>query len=495
MRIIKYILIIAFTLGKKIRSKYLSDYDIDGALAMKPSKPDDYTFRYFLLKRFRNDIDGAVSTLLCADGENIPVQLMLAHMNSNKNPLIKIESEAQVFNIFGRMAHIVSKDFLANRLNFYMPVNLEKDENNDLEYIITNVWSRNKEIVDKFFIAIHNCKFKLEKVKNELKFLSKHGFKRAFGLLGDIYYYGFGTPVNYEKAMEFYMKGRKAGDVYSYLGIARILGRDGYADPKQALAILNEGLAIQKDPETMFHKYLVLKSLNADSFELKVCLNYAAYAGYLPAVYQITYENVLNNTLSYPIVSYKSVTILSRYFIKIYDLAYHAFCAKNYKKALILYLYLSEFDLDVAIQNALYIMERYNVLDDQDKIYFSFLSELSETKTEFYKRLGDCYYNGIGTDVSYTKAFGYYFSSISNSDESLYNVAYMFETGKGVPQNLMLAFSYISKPLITNNSYLVFLYAKCRIIFKIIFYNRILVTAFTLLLSFFYIFRIFFLNN
>lgn len=451
---------------KSIMNTFLSNRNINNAISMVPELDEDYTFKYFLQKRFGNDIQGAIKTVLSADKDNQAVMLLVAHMNTHNSGLIKMKTEELVL-LLTRLASDIAKMYLENRYAFRNPLKIKTNRVGDVKDILTNVWSRDINVVNRFFAGIAENIIKLESVVPELHYLATHGDKRAWGLLGDIYYYGLGEPRDQKKAMEYFINGKKARDAYSCLGIGRMLMQKPYTDLEQALNIFNEGLELSNDPEILFHKYLLLKNRKTGPWEVDGLLHLSAFAGYLPAVFEMAIS-LQYNVLSNVVTSLRSVTINSPRFVPIYEKAWNAYKNRDYWTATVLYLYLSEFGLEPAIENALILLETQQVFEtDHNRLLYSYLEELAWTGREHGRSIGDCHKLGKGTEQSDGKAFGYFLASCNYCDESLYNVACMFETGTGVPKNLSQAYFYIFKSFKNSDSYLVFFYARLRIFIKL----------------------------
>lgn len=462
--------------ASSIRDVLFATYNVDKALEIDPQDGEDSTYKFFLLKRFKNNTKDAVISLLSGENTSTHVRLMLARIAAHDS-LIKLPI-VKLLSIFVYVSTEISDQYLENRYNFSDPASLHRSSESEVDDILTTIWSRDSLVVDKFFLYIYQNKIKPDNVIPQLEFLVSHKEKRAYGMLGDIHYYGLGTPVDLDKALEYYMAGKSLKNHHSLVGIGRILLAEPFNDVEQATKLFDKAISLKKTPEALYQRHLLfIKSMSPHKDKLNslfyneqitTMLQEAAISGYLPAVNAITCYNARLKVASSSFPSFLSITQYAPFLLETYSKAYKAYMNKEYRKSLMLYLYLNEFKLDIATKNAIYILENHDVFPDQKKILFDLYFELASTNKKYYKYIGDCYYNGVGVEKSLSLAFGYYLSSAMYSDESLYNVAYMFESGEGVPKNLGLAYKHISIPFKKKSSYLVVLYGKLRICVKMI---------------------------
>ncbi|ETE63456.1 Protein sel-1-like 2, partial [Ophiophagus hannah] len=100
--------------------------------------------------------------------------------------------------------------------------------------------------------------------------------------------------------------------------------------------------------------------------------------------------------------------------------AYFAYQSGNIDSSLVQYAYLAEMGYEEAQINSAYIMESGNVFARV--------------------KIGDYYFYGFGTTKDYVSAVTYYTLAANQlSAEAMFNLAYMYEHGLGVPQDIHLA--------------------------------------------------------
>lgn len=484
--------------------KLFLECDPRGAMLLSPVTSEDVSCVYVMLRLFENDPEQALYTLLSGEKNSEPLLLIVAR--SSPEDLGFLVSESARAQILKKLCREISEKYLLNRYAFSEPILLEYQTKEDLDDILTTVWSANATIIEKFFDAISRNHIKAEDTVSRLEFLAGKKEKKAFGFLGDIYYYGLGAPVDTEKALEYYMAGKALHDTHSMVGIARILAVEPFNDCQQALKILDEVSSAEKDAEAIYLQYLLMKRLQTEQETMQgapaaskifpgnasqALLQNAGFAGYLPAVNDIASQILQMSASAQAITSYMSISQYSPFFQSVYDRAFEAYSAKEYKRSLLYYLYLSEFSLDIATRNAIFILTLHDPLDDSDRILFGLYSKLANKNKKYLKNIGDLYYYGRGVQQSKETAFACYMCSIDHSDESLYNVAYMYENGDGIPRDLTAAYRHISSYTRNSTVYLVVLYTKIRIALKMVLtghpavWNAHFVAIFVCLLSLF----------
>lgn len=450
--------------------------NIKEAIKMPPESSIDMTYKYFLHKRFRNDSKTGILYLMSSDQEELDSMLLLARVGSDST-VIRV-SQTNLVQLFTKLGAHISKKYMENRYNYYeMPLIYMKNDK-EMGDTITNIWTLDTKIQEKFFWYIYKNKIALADVKTELDFLAKKNNPKAFGMLGDIYFYGLKVPVDRDRALEYYMAGRELNDPHSFIGLGKILAAEPYNDFEGAKDAFDRAIKLNADSEAYYMRYLIhneeAKNIAGENAKLVAkkqgagLLYASAQGGYLPAVYAFSIENIHLNLLDNAIFSFMSITQYAPLILETSKKAIKAYENKEYKKSLLYFLYLSEFKVRQATKNAIYLLENFKLLKNQDAILFDLYKEMAVKNKKYYLEIGDCYYYGRGVEKSLEYAFAYYMSSSSIVDESLYNVAYMYENGQGVPRNLRLAYKNIFRRYTNKSSYLVFFYGKIRIGFLLI---------------------------
>ncbi|KAI5148871.1 SEL1 protein [Enteropsectra breve] len=444
------------------------DLDVKKACALPAVTHQEHTYKYFLIKRFENDSKRAMFYVLNQDSTNGQILLLLARLSLKKSTLNIADDKKH--NILKLLSEEISTTYIENKYLFKDVENIRTFDNKAMRDVLTNIWTKNSTVIKRFFMYLEMGMLSIFDVIEELKFLCQIGEPKAYGLLGDAYYYGNGVTTNIDRAMEYYLAGKIRGDVYSSVGIGRVCQFHEPKDLKRAAEEYAFSAKKQFYGEALYNHYLILKAEGFQKVEnLALANGYlksAASHGYLPAV--ATYAAELSKSLpaAYTAHSFGSVIGFAPLIMEHARYAFAAYQNKEYKKAVLYYLYLAEFNNETALLNSIYLLENHTLLDNQDEILYGLYKEASKTHKEYYKKVGDCMYYGRGTKRTRKGAMAYYLSSMAYSDEGLYNVARMHEYGEGIPKNIRMAMQYIFMEYKSNSSYLVFLYARIRIVLK-----------------------------
>lgn len=478
----KFWKLISAVMAQSLIEKLVFDEcNIKEALAAEPETEADYTIKFFIEKTFGGDFEKAVSYLVAKDEPSPHVLLLLSRISAKarieeddlEGDSIRLMDDTLV-EYMKRICGEISEQYIANRYRFFEIPSLSTSESDEKSDILTNVWTQDPAIVDKFFMLIGQNKLNPGDVLEELEFLASKENPRAFGLIGDVYFYGLGVPADIERAVEYYMAGRRFSDARSYLGLGRVLMHPSYNDLKGAMDALNAIKGGVTDAEASYYKYQLIMSERSTAKALPFLhqqawqiLKTSALGGYLPAVYEYGINDAVHGTLDTALHALLSVSKFSPIILDAAKAACTAYRRGEHMKAVMYSLYLAEFKIDTAMQNAITIMRRHRLLENQDAIMFRLLNEVAKTIPRYHKHIGDCFYYGVGTEQSYEEALACYIYSMDFASESAYNVAYMFEHGLGVPRSLNLAWRYLNSRIMESNKlYLVVFYARLRLAAK-----------------------------
>ncbi|KAG8124424.1 hypothetical protein E2320_019720, partial [Naja naja] len=227
-----------------------------------------------------------------------------------------------------------------------------------------------------------------------LKFFTMAADKgNSIGLwgLGILYLKGRGVPLNYTEAFRYFQKAAEKG----------------YDNAQFQLGVMYYGgLGVRRDFKLAF-KYFYLAFEN----------------GHLLAVYylaQMYAEGTgVFKSCQIAVELYKTVCELGGW-SEMFRTAYFAYQSGNIDSSLVQYAYLAEMGYEEAQINSAYIMESGNVFARV--------------------KIGDYYFYGFGTTKDYVSAVTYYTLAANQlSAEAMFNLAYMYEHGLGVPQDIHLA--------------------------------------------------------
>ncbi|KAM3851015.1 protein sel-1 homolog 2 [Vipera latastei] len=227
-----------------------------------------------------------------------------------------------------------------------------------------------------------------------LKFFTKAAEKdNSVGLwgLGILYLKGIGVPLNYTEAFWYFQKAAEKG----------------YDNAQFQLGVMYyNGLGVRRDFK-LAYKYFYLAFEN----------------GHLLAIYylaQMYAEGTgVFKSCQNAVELYKTVCELGQW-SEMFRTAYFAYQSGNIDSSLVQYAYLAEMGYEEAQVNSAYIIESGN---------------------EFARiKIGDYYFYGFGTTKDYVLAVTYYTLAVfQHNAEAMFNLAYMYEHGLGVSQDIHLA--------------------------------------------------------
>lgn len=458
--------LILLSAASKLQVCLLEDCDVHQAFELDAVEPIDYALKYFLHKRFGNDLTTASLLILGAPKENPYATLIVGRSNSYDNMFQLTQSVRNA--MLKRVSEGIANMFFENKFNFRELSLLSSLSREDVRDVLVNVWTMDRTVLSRFYYLLESRTIPLGKAVSELRYMAEKGEKYAHILLGYVYLYGIDVVKDLDRALEHFWSGRSDGSPAALTGIGRVMMDEEYKDEKNAINAFRLALGEGNDPEANFCLFLLTDRSSEAEFDQHGYLSNAAYSGYLPAVYRFALHYAEQRFYDASNHSLMSVTQFHPMFLELDSKAVQAYMSKHYKKALMIYLFLAEFNLPSALKNAVYILERYNCIENRDAILFSIYDSLAQLQTEYHKQLGDCYYYGRGVEQSYTRAVSSYLASRKLSNESAYNLAYMYECGLGVPQNFYQALHTLKRYLNNERTYLVRFYALARIYIKIV---------------------------
>lgn len=469
------------SLTSRLEQCVFDEGNIEKALTLEPMESVDYALKYFILKRFKNEHEKASLLLLDAPENNVFCNLILVRSNDDESHLdIPIAAKNLILKEFGA---VIADLFLKNKYQFRDLINLERIvSQREIRDVLKNVWFGDPWIISKFFVYIETRDIRLENVVKEMKYLSKQRVKQANYFLGLMYLSGIGVEKDSDKALEYFWSSGFEEFPQAYVGIAKVYMEEGH-NPMNAINNLQLALKSGPNPEASYCLYRISRIVRRNGELKDDILKTAAYAGYLPAVYEYGAQLSDQGILDAANVSLNSVMVFHPEVLKYDALAYQCFLAGNYKKALMIYLFLSEFELSYPIKNSIYLLEKYRLIENQDSIMYDIYKKLARTDSKYNMNVGNYYFAGIGVEQSYLSAFASYLASRKFSEEGAYNTATMYEHGLGVSRNLYEAKRIIKKYVYRDSSYLVRFYSLLRINLKILIYHHYVVSTMVTLAS------------
>ncbi|XP_078005840.1 protein sel-1 homolog 2 isoform X2 [Phascolarctos cinereus] len=241
----------------------------------------------------------------------------------------------------------------------------------------------------------------------------------AIGLhgLGLIYFHGKGVPVDYDEALKFFQKAAEKGwpNAQFQLGFMYYSGSGVWKDYKLAF------------------KYFYLASQSGQPL--------AIY--YLAEMYA-TGTGVLRSCRT-AVELYRGVCELGHWAEKFLT-AYFAYKDGDINSSLAQYALLAEMGYEVAQSNSAFILEskKATILKkDQMHPMALLLWHRAAVQGNAFARIkiGDYHYYGYGTKKDYKTAVTHYSIAVDkyHSAQAMFNLAYMYENGLGIPKDIHLA--------------------------------------------------------
>ncbi|XP_050808054.1 protein sel-1 homolog 2 isoform X2 [Gopherus flavomarginatus] len=240
----------------------------------------------------------------------------------------------------------------------------------------------------------------------------------AVGLwgLGLLYYQGKGVPVNYTEAFKYF----------------HIAAEKGLADAQFQLGVMyHSGSGVRRDYKLAF-KYFYLASQNGQPIAVYYLAQmYAAGTGVFRSC-----QNAVE--------LYRSVCELGSWSEKFLT-AYFAYQDGNIDSSLIQYALLAEMGYEVAQSNSAYILESEQVkILSNDQMYplALLLWNRAAAQGNAFARVktGDYHFYGYGTKRDYVTAAIHYSLAVDHHiAQAMFNLAYMYEHGLGIPKDIHLA--------------------------------------------------------
>ncbi|XP_059576107.1 protein sel-1 homolog 2 isoform X2 [Alligator mississippiensis] len=234
--------------------------------------------------------------------------------------------------------------------------------------------------------------------------------------LGLLYFQGRGVPLNYTVAFKYFEEAAEKG----------------LADAQLQLGIMyHSGTGVKKDYKLAF-KYFYVASQNGQPIAVY-------YLGQMYAAGTGVFRSCQN-----AVELYRSVCELGSWSEKFLT-AYFAYQAGETDSSLVQYAFLAEMGYEVAQSNSAYILEseKVKILREDHKYPLAFLLwKRAAAQGNAFARVktGDYHFYGYGTKKNYvTAAFYYSLAADHHNAQAMFNLAYMFEHGLGIPKDIYLA--------------------------------------------------------
>ncbi|KAF9762788.1 Protein sel-1 like protein 2 [Nosema granulosis] len=437
----------------------------------EPTTPMEYFYRYFTSSLRGDDRLSGLMDLVCSGNAKKYVYVTNVISSSWLH-----DKDSKVAEYMVRISSLCADEYLANPYDICPKIDYYKKDMllENLNHILILAKAMDKKSIMLFFNLLDSKRIYPGDYIDLLKYLSKNNIHRAFGYLGEIYYYGLEVQKSADKAMDMYLKGKAFGDPVSCNGIGRILMSSEYEDYGSAKNHFDLASMSGILNETEYRLYeLYTNHLMMPDYG-KFYLTKSMSMGFLPAIYKDGLGYFEKKDYASTIIRLEPILDYSRPVIDFQNLAHRFLKNKKYLPCLVALLASVELGSRSSLDNAIYILENHNLLEDQDKILFGlYMRQMREGVNKNLNRIGDCYFYGRGVEQSYVDAFSYYLSSsVLRNTEGIVSVAYMYEKGLGVEKSLWKSFSYIRQIEVDDKNYLLLFYLYIFFFAKVFLFNK-----------------------
>lgn len=522
------VFLLSFISSSQLEKAFLEETDIEKSISLlKTSKTGlDFLISYFIKKNILDQKPKKSELIL--DLVQIPdknlFQLIHASKIMKSNEIW--DTEQKLANLLLSIGKRIRNKFIKQPYNFKPKMNFNlEEESGSMKYIKTMIYTGDERSIKIFLAKLDLKMIEKEKYIKEIEYLANKGNFRACGHLGEAYFYGIGKNKSMDRAMQYYLKGKKGNDALSLKGIGKILMSDEYLDFVNAKHHLDASSLYESINETDYLLYIIYKNHFKMENLARRYLSKSVSLGYLPAIYQDGVNYYKKGDINSSLIRLKPILEYDEFILKFQDEAYKEFLDKKYKKSLFLLLIAIEMGAESSIVNAIYLLEKFRPLDKYEKFnLFRFFNLFNRKSKQYLKdanyngndnmedsninnsnttniisnlnnsillnlyqrnpmsylnKIGDCYFYGNGINQSYKSAVAYYMLSASKLEsEGLVNLSYMYEKGLGVEKDIVKAFRYIRQLNVDDKTYLLVYYVNICFIFRLVVLNVYFLVSF-----------------
>lgn len=387
--------------SSQLEKAFLEETDITKSISLlNTSKTGlDFLISYFI-KKYILDQKTTKSELIL-DLVQIPDKKLFQLVHASK--IMKsdeiYDTEQKLASLLISIGRRIRNKFIKQPYNFkpktfYNSIN----DSGTMKYIKTMIYTGDKRATKIFLTKLDLKLIDKDKYIKEIEYLADKGNTRACGHLGEAYFYGVGKQKSMDKAMQYYLKGKKGNDALSLKGIGKILMSDEYLDFVNAKHHLDASSLYESINETDYLLYLIYKNHFKMENLSRRYLSKSVSLGYLPALYQEGINYYKKGDINSSLVRLKPILEFDEFIINFQDLANQAYSNKNYKKSLLYLLLTIEMGAESSISNAIYLLEKFKPLDKLKRFnLFNWKNEDSASKNK--KELNNSKDANINKDV------------------------------------------------------------------------------------------------
>ncbi|KAM0674777.1 ERAD-associated protein [Gurleya vavrai] len=458
----------------------------------KINTSDSHVIQYFIQKNFNKNIKKAVCHLY-AGNKSQYFNLIYAY-NSYFSVLFNCDYE-KIANLYLKPATEIFENFNSNKYLFktkrlFEELEAQKNIGETMDHISNLIAAGDTKAEDLFLKMIQSGRAEPGKYEEMLKLLAEKGNTKAMGILGDMYYDGWGVEKCESTAMHYFTEGVNRKNASCLNGMALIYKKN---KEYQLAKKYFEEASRRGLPEADYNLYVFYKEhLVSEEIAIAYLLT-AANSGFLPAIYTYALKLLSSKNYRSAVLYLCAICDYSYLICDLLDKAEDLYLKENYEKTLTVLLFASEMGSTHAIKNILYLCEKVKKIDFYDKNSLIFDSHKKMTDMGYKTNLvgmGDCFFYGIGIEKSYRDAFSFYLAACLNKTaEGAYSLSYLYEYGLGVEKNLHKSIHYILEiKKYEDNAYLLVWYVLLKLSFKLSFHymlkKEVLAAVFTGFISF-----------
>lgn len=441
----------------------------------------------------------------------------LAYANKIERRYNIIGSPKEAIYYYREIARQVFNEFFKRRITLFSKwefANLDKQGENKkiISFIKTLTTSGDPKAAENLLSLIKIGHVEIDKHVDFLKDLARKGNSDAMGVLGNMYYYGWGVSPSKITARHYFAEGVKSSDPECLNGLGMIYLDENNLSKGKVFLERAAAMGSQAADYNLYRMYENTSSYMSDLHLIKS----AKQDGYLPAVYAYAERARIRNEFKLTtVLQYKSISLYHSSMIELEKIAIEAYTEKKNKEAFYLSLLIGDLGSKTGYINASYILKNRihtkhtpsiirsilkvflkNNQDNQnitqkgnqnnhstdstdstdstsiihsDILYALLCRRMADLDSSSASiELGHIHYCGQGVEKSLSRAFArYYAASLMKNPEGDYFVGYMYEMGEGVERDYKLAREFYYQMYRRNGSaYLLFYLLEIRILLK-----------------------------
>ncbi|KAI5185885.1 SEL1 protein [Nematocida homosporus] len=451
--------------------------------------PCAHFYRYFISSYYHLDGKSALKSLLISLDSECEVKdlarMVYASKIDGKYGLLGTAQESGEY--FRDLAEKVFKTFFTQKLVLFAKwefEHLEKEGENKriIDFIKTLTRGGDASAAENLLSLIKIGHVDAAAHLDFLKASARAGRADAMGILGNMYYYGWGVAQSKMAARHYFAEGAKKNDPDCLNGLGMILAQEKSIGEAKGLLEKASAMGSAAADYNLFLIYEDSKNFLGDLHLLKA----AKQEGYLPAVYRHGLNAWKRKEYQASASQFKSIASYSPKILELEKLAVSYCRNQQDKAAFYLSLLLGDLGQTTSYKNALFVLQtRQLKIPQVDMLRILIARRVADTgSSQAAICLGNVYYYGQGVPIDRSKAFARYFAaSLMGSAEAHYLLGWMYEHGQGVPTNYLQARHLYARMLKTNPSaYLLYVLLLIRLFLKQ--HRAKIISTFTLLGSF-----------